>query len=154
MQKYKSCFKAHSLQILLKLCEILWSMGSYLVSKLHCFSVQLPLSISKNSFFSTSTLMFLYAFIYFSHEDSDDIMIEPAKLRTRDSRDNTSQESQIPELPVSNIRMKETQALETTESKVVVFFYVVLLRILLLIIKVDCKSKPFFGCFYDVFITW
>ncbi|XP_032940683.1 transcription factor TFIIIB component B'' homolog isoform X2 [Catharus ustulatus] len=52
-----------------------------------------------------------------SHEDSNDIMIEPAKLRTRDSRDNTSQESQIPELPVSNIRTKETQAVETTESK-------------------------------------
>lgn len=74
-------------------------------------------------------------FIYFSHEDSNDSMLEPAKLRTRDSRDNTSQESQIPELPVSNSRTTETQAVETTESKVILFFYVVLLRILLLIIK-------------------
>ncbi|XP_062368787.1 transcription factor TFIIIB component B'' homolog [Cinclus cinclus] len=54
-----------------------------------------------------------------SLEDSSDVIlgVEPANLRTRDIRDNTSQESQIPELPVSNIRTKETQAVGTTESK-------------------------------------
>uniref|UniRef100_U3KCT1 Uncharacterized protein n=1 Tax=Ficedula albicollis TaxID=59894 RepID=U3KCT1_FICAL len=51
-----------------------------------------------------------------SLEDSS-VMLEPANLRTGDIRDNTSQESQIPELPVSDIRTKETQAVETTESK-------------------------------------
>lgn len=112
-------------------------MGSYLVSKLHCFSMQLPRSVRRNSFFSTGTLMFLYAFIYFSLEGSSDIIVEaePAKLRTRDIRDDISQESQIPELPVSNIRSKETQSVETTESKVLLFFYVVLLKILPFIIK-------------------
>lgn len=81
--------------------------------------------------------MFLYAFIYFSLEGSSDIIVEaePAKLRTRDIRDDISQESQIPELPVSNIRSKETQSVETTESKVLLFFYVVLLKILPFIIK-------------------
>ncbi|XP_023800072.1 transcription factor TFIIIB component B'' homolog [Cyanistes caeruleus] len=53
-----------------------------------------------------------------SLEDSNDILeAEPAKLRSRDIRDDTSQESQIPELPVSNIRSKETQSAETTGSK-------------------------------------
>ncbi|XP_056370760.1 transcription factor TFIIIB component B'' homolog [Oenanthe melanoleuca] len=52
-----------------------------------------------------------------SLEDSNDVILEPAKLRTGDIRDNTSRESQIPELPVSDNRTKETQALETTESK-------------------------------------
>uniref|UniRef100_A0A8D2P628 Transcription factor TFIIIB component B'' Myb domain-containing protein n=1 Tax=Zosterops lateralis melanops TaxID=1220523 RepID=A0A8D2P628_ZOSLA len=54
-----------------------------------------------------------------SLEGSSDIIVEaePAKLRTRDIRDDISQESQIPELPVSNIRGKETQSVETTESK-------------------------------------
>ncbi|XP_066037613.1 transcription factor TFIIIB component B'' homolog isoform X2 [Chamaea fasciata] len=54
-----------------------------------------------------------------SLEDSNDVILEeePAKLRTRDTRDDTSQESQIPELPVSNIKSKETQSVETTESK-------------------------------------
>ncbi|XP_063277862.1 transcription factor TFIIIB component B'' homolog isoform X2 [Prinia subflava] len=54
-----------------------------------------------------------------SLEDSNDVILEaePAKLRTRDIRDDTSQESQIPQIPVSNIRSKETQSVETTESK-------------------------------------
>ncbi|KAI1239824.1 hypothetical protein IHE44_0011259 [Lamprotornis superbus] len=54
-----------------------------------------------------------------SLEDGNGVIleVEPAKLRTRDIRDNASQESHIPELPVSNIRTKETQAVETTESK-------------------------------------
>ncbi|XP_041342308.1 transcription factor TFIIIB component B'' homolog isoform X2 [Pyrgilauda ruficollis] len=54
-----------------------------------------------------------------SLEDSNDVILEaePAKLRTRDIRDNASQESQIPELPVSNIRSKESGCVETTESK-------------------------------------
>ncbi|RMC22400.1 hypothetical protein DUI87_00714 [Hirundo rustica rustica] len=54
-----------------------------------------------------------------SLEDSNDVILEAgaAILRTRDIRDDTSQESQIPELPVSNIRSKETQSVETTESK-------------------------------------
>ncbi|XP_059692728.1 transcription factor TFIIIB component B'' homolog isoform X2 [Haemorhous mexicanus] len=54
-----------------------------------------------------------------SLEDSNDVILEsePAKLRTRDIRDDASQESQIPELPVSNIRSKETECVETTESK-------------------------------------
>ncbi|KAM4879502.1 LOW QUALITY PROTEIN: transcription factor TFIIIB component B'' homolog [Sylvia borin] len=54
-----------------------------------------------------------------SLEDSNDVLLEaePAKLRTRDIRDDTSQESQIPELPVSNIKSKETQSIETIESK-------------------------------------
>ncbi|RLV99986.1 hypothetical protein DV515_00009251 [Chloebia gouldiae] len=53
-----------------------------------------------------------------SLEDSNDAPeAEPAKLRSGDIRDDTSQESQIPELPVSNIRSKETECVETTESK-------------------------------------
>lgn len=81
--------------------------------------------------------MFLYAFIYFSLEDSNVVILEaePAKLRTRDTRDGASEESQIPELPVSNIRSKETECVETTESKVLLFFYLVHLKILPLIIK-------------------
>ncbi|XP_030114331.1 transcription factor TFIIIB component B'' homolog isoform X3 [Taeniopygia guttata] len=42
---------------------------------------------------------------------------EPAKLGSRDIRDDTSRESHISELPVSNIRSKETECVETTESK-------------------------------------
>ncbi|KAL9822482.1 transcription factor TFIIIB component B'' homolog isoform 3-T3 [Geothlypis trichas] len=54
-----------------------------------------------------------------SLEDSNDVILEaePAKLRTRDTRDGASEESQIPELPVSNIRNKETECVEATESK-------------------------------------
>ncbi|XP_015509120.1 transcription factor TFIIIB component B'' homolog isoform X3 [Parus major] len=54
-----------------------------------------------------------------SLEDSNNVILEaePAKLISRDIRDDTSQESQIPELPVSNIRSKETQSAETTGSK-------------------------------------
>ncbi|XP_074389032.1 transcription factor TFIIIB component B'' homolog isoform X2 [Zonotrichia albicollis] len=54
-----------------------------------------------------------------SLEDSNDVILEaePAKLRARDIRDGASEESQIPELPVSNIRSKETEYVETTESK-------------------------------------
>ncbi|CAN8220006.1 unnamed protein product [Coccothraustes coccothraustes] len=54
-----------------------------------------------------------------SLEDSNDVILEsePAELRTRDIRDGASQESQIPELPVSNIRSKETECVETTDSK-------------------------------------
>ncbi|XP_030824175.1 transcription factor TFIIIB component B'' homolog isoform X2 [Camarhynchus parvulus] len=54
-----------------------------------------------------------------SLEDSNDVILEaePAKLRTRDIRDRASEESQIPELSVSNIRSKETECVETTESK-------------------------------------
>ncbi|XP_053824916.1 transcription factor TFIIIB component B'' homolog isoform X1 [Vidua chalybeata] len=54
-----------------------------------------------------------------SLEDSNDVTLEaePAKLRSRDIKDDTSQESQIPELPVSNIRSKERECVETTESK-------------------------------------
>ncbi|XP_064259306.1 transcription factor TFIIIB component B'' homolog isoform X1 [Passer domesticus] len=54
-----------------------------------------------------------------SLEDSNDAILEPepAKLRARDIRDNASQESQISELPVSNIRSKESGCVETTESK-------------------------------------
>lgn len=72
--------------------------------------------------------MFLYAFIYFSLEVSNDVILEaePAELRTRDIRDDTSQESPIPELPVSNIRSKETQSVETTETKVLLLFYILL----------------------------
>lgn len=112
-------------------------MGSYFASELRCFSVQLDLSVSRNSFFPTNALMFLYAFIYFSLEDSNDVTLEAesAKLRTRDTRDDTSQESQSPELPVENIRSKERQSVETTEAKVLLFFNLVLLKILPLIIK-------------------
>ncbi|XP_030092873.1 transcription factor TFIIIB component B'' homolog isoform X2 [Serinus canaria] len=54
-----------------------------------------------------------------SLEESSDVLLEsePDKLRTRDIRDGASQESQIPELPVSNIRRKEAECIETTESK-------------------------------------
>ncbi|XP_063037069.1 transcription factor TFIIIB component B'' homolog isoform X2 [Melospiza melodia melodia] len=54
-----------------------------------------------------------------SLEDSHDVILEsePAKLRARNIRDGASEESQIPELPVSNIRSKETECVETTESK-------------------------------------
>ncbi|XP_039422673.1 transcription factor TFIIIB component B'' homolog isoform X2 [Corvus cornix cornix] len=54
-----------------------------------------------------------------SLEDSNDVTLEAesAKLRTRDIRDDTSQESQSPELPVANIRSKEVQSVETTETK-------------------------------------
>ncbi|XP_037979389.1 transcription factor TFIIIB component B'' homolog isoform X2 [Motacilla alba alba] len=54
-----------------------------------------------------------------SVEDSNDVILEaePAKLRTRDIGDGSSQESQIPESPVSNIRSKETECVESTESK-------------------------------------
>lgn len=81
--------------------------------------------------------MFLNAFVYFSLEDSNNVIpeAEPAKLRTRDIRDDASQESQIPELPVPSIRSRETLSVETTESKVLLFFYVSLLNILPLIIK-------------------
>jgi len=64
--------------------------------------------------------MVLCGFIYFSFEDSNDVILEmkSAKLRTLDIRDDTSQESQISELPVSKIRSKERQSEETRESKV------------------------------------
>nr|XP_054507533.1 transcription factor TFIIIB component B'' homolog isoform X5 [Agelaius phoeniceus] len=54
-----------------------------------------------------------------SLEDSNDVILEaePAKLRNRDIRDGASEESQIPELPISNIRSKETECVEITESK-------------------------------------
>ncbi|XP_075303413.1 transcription factor TFIIIB component B'' homolog isoform X4 [Opisthocomus hoazin] len=54
-----------------------------------------------------------------SFEDSNDVILEmkSAKLRTLDIRDDTSQESQISELPVSKIRSKERQSEETRESK-------------------------------------
>ncbi|XP_031363322.2 transcription factor TFIIIB component B'' homolog isoform X1 [Lonchura striata] len=53
-----------------------------------------------------------------SLEDSNDALeAEPAKLRSRDITDDASRESHTPELPVSNIRSKETECVETTESK-------------------------------------
>ncbi|XP_065518309.1 transcription factor TFIIIB component B'' homolog [Lathamus discolor] len=54
-----------------------------------------------------------------SFEDSNDVTleVEPAKLRTRDTRDDVSQESQISDLPVSKIRSKEGQSEETRETK-------------------------------------
>ncbi|XP_054373873.1 transcription factor TFIIIB component B'' homolog isoform X2 [Molothrus ater] len=54
-----------------------------------------------------------------SLEDSNDVILEaePAKLRNRDIGDGASEESQIPELPISNIRSKETECVEITESK-------------------------------------
>ncbi|XP_068032094.1 transcription factor TFIIIB component B'' homolog [Anomalospiza imberbis] len=54
-----------------------------------------------------------------SLEDSNDVALEaqPAKLSSRDTRDDTSQESQITELPVSNTRSKERECVETAESK-------------------------------------
>ncbi|XP_069633027.1 transcription factor TFIIIB component B'' homolog isoform X5 [Haliaeetus albicilla] len=54
-----------------------------------------------------------------SFEDSNDIILETesAKLRALDIRDDTSQESQISDLPVSEIRGKERQSEETRETK-------------------------------------
>ncbi|KAM4753912.1 transcription factor TFIIIB component B'' homolog isoform 2-T2 [Cyanocitta cristata] len=54
-----------------------------------------------------------------SLEDSNDVTLEAesAKVRTNDIRDDTSQESQSPELPVANIRSKERKSVETTETK-------------------------------------
>ncbi|XP_068279428.1 transcription factor TFIIIB component B'' homolog isoform X2 [Nyctibius grandis] len=54
-----------------------------------------------------------------SFEDSshDILETESAKLRTLDIRDDTSQESQISELPFSKIRSKESQSEETRETK-------------------------------------
>ncbi|KAM8984145.1 transcription factor TFIIIB component B'' homolog isoform 1-T1 [Ara ararauna] len=54
-----------------------------------------------------------------SFEDSNDVTLEmePAKLRTLDTRDDVSQESQFSDLPVSNIRSKEGQSEETRETK-------------------------------------
>ncbi|XP_074876804.1 transcription factor TFIIIB component B'' homolog isoform X3 [Buteo buteo] len=53
-----------------------------------------------------------------SFEDSNDILeTESAKLRALDIRDDTSQESQISDLPVSEIRGKERQSEETRETK-------------------------------------
>ncbi|KAM4639478.1 transcription factor TFIIIB component B'' homolog isoform 3-T3 [Amazona ochrocephala] len=54
-----------------------------------------------------------------SFEDSNDVTLEmePAKLRTLDTRDDVSQESQISDLPVSKIRSKEGQSEETRERK-------------------------------------
>ncbi|KAM7077085.1 transcription factor TFIIIB component B'' homolog isoform 2-T2 [Ciconia maguari] len=55
----------------------------------------------------------------YSFEDSNDVILEmeSAKLRTLDIRDDTSQESQISELPLSKIRSKERQSEETRETK-------------------------------------
>ncbi|KAM6187079.1 transcription factor TFIIIB component B'' homolog isoform 2-T2 [Sarcoramphus papa] len=54
-----------------------------------------------------------------SFEDSNEVILETesAKLRTLDIRNDTSQESQISELPVSKIRSKERQSEETRETK-------------------------------------
>ncbi|XP_049650985.1 transcription factor TFIIIB component B'' homolog isoform X13 [Accipiter gentilis] len=54
-----------------------------------------------------------------SFEDSNDIILETesAKLRALDIRDDTSQESQISDLPASQIRGKERQSEETRETK-------------------------------------
>ncbi|XP_055554932.1 transcription factor TFIIIB component B'' homolog isoform X3 [Falco cherrug] len=54
-----------------------------------------------------------------SFEDSNDVILETgsAELRTLGTRDDTSQESQISELPVSKIRSKERQSEETRETK-------------------------------------
>ncbi|XP_030899450.2 transcription factor TFIIIB component B'' homolog [Melopsittacus undulatus] len=53
-----------------------------------------------------------------SFEDGNDVTLEmePAKLRTLDTRDDVSQESQISDLPVSNIRSKGHSE-ETRETK-------------------------------------
>lgn len=69
--------------------------------------------------------MVLCAFIDFSFEDSNDVTLEmePAKPRTLDTRDDVSQESQISDLPVSNIRSKEGQSEETRETKVCIYFF-------------------------------
>ncbi|KAM6034928.1 transcription factor TFIIIB component B'' homolog isoform 2-T2 [Theristicus caerulescens] len=54
-----------------------------------------------------------------SFEDSNDVILEMEsdKLRTLHISDDTSQESQISELPVSKIRSKERQSEETRETK-------------------------------------
>ncbi|XP_071657966.1 transcription factor TFIIIB component B'' homolog isoform X3 [Patagioenas fasciata] len=54
-----------------------------------------------------------------SFEDNIDVLLEmeSAKLRTLDIRDDTSQESQISELPVSKIRSEDRQSGETRETK-------------------------------------
>ncbi|XP_064902320.1 transcription factor TFIIIB component B'' homolog isoform X1 [Columba livia] len=54
-----------------------------------------------------------------SFEDNIDVILEmeSAKLRTLDIRDDTSQESQISELPVSKIRSEDRQSGETRETK-------------------------------------
>uniref|UniRef100_A0A8B9MGL4 Myb-like domain-containing protein n=1 Tax=Accipiter nisus TaxID=211598 RepID=A0A8B9MGL4_9AVES len=54
-----------------------------------------------------------------SFEDSNDIILETesAKLTALDIRDDTSQESQISDLPASQIRGKERQSEETRETK-------------------------------------
>ncbi|XP_040976670.1 transcription factor TFIIIB component B'' homolog isoform X3 [Aquila chrysaetos chrysaetos] len=54
-----------------------------------------------------------------SFEGSNDIILETesAKLRALDIRDDTSQESQISDLPVSEIRGKERESEETRETK-------------------------------------
>ncbi|XP_064497038.1 transcription factor TFIIIB component B'' homolog isoform X2 [Pseudopipra pipra] len=54
-----------------------------------------------------------------SLEDINNVILETesAKPRTRDIRDDTSQESQISELPVSKIRSQERQSEETRETK-------------------------------------
>lgn len=68
--------------------------------------------------------MFLCAFIDFSFEDSNDVILETesAKLRTLDIRGDASQESQISELLVSNISSKDRQSEETRETKVFLLF--------------------------------
>lgn len=69
--------------------------------------------------------MVLCAFTDFSFEDSNDVTLEmePAKLRTLDTRDDVSQESQISALPVSKIRSEEGQSKETRETKVYIFIF-------------------------------
>ncbi|KAM6289373.1 transcription factor TFIIIB component B'' homolog [Aegotheles albertisi] len=54
-----------------------------------------------------------------SFEDSSNVILETesARLRTLDIRDDTSQESQISELPVSKARSREGQSEETRENK-------------------------------------
>ncbi|XP_050184862.1 transcription factor TFIIIB component B'' homolog [Myiozetetes cayanensis] len=54
-----------------------------------------------------------------SFEDVSDVILEmeSAKPRTGDMRDDTSQESQISELPVSKFRSQERQSEETRETK-------------------------------------
>ncbi|XP_051499130.1 transcription factor TFIIIB component B'' homolog isoform X2 [Apus apus] len=54
-----------------------------------------------------------------SFEGSNDTILETdsAILRTQDTRDNTSQESHISELPVSRLRSEERQSEETRETK-------------------------------------
>lgn len=71
-------------------------------------------------------IIFLCAFIAFSFEDRNEVILEmeSAKARTLDVRDDTSQESQISELPHSKNRRKERQSEETIETKVFFIFHV------------------------------